>query len=174
MKISDLGEVRMDALLKKQKKNNIKIDSETQFTENFIDWVLKTKNTDIEIINSTLLCRNDINFNNCRIENCFFQFAPFDVINSKLKNVKVYNCNFFSVDGSTLNDSTFIGGVKQIKISHPIVFEFSHGTIMNLQKDMIDFFGFIESYAYFLQNKDVYPYNQYAAEIESIILMGAK
>lgn len=172
MKLEDLSK----DLRKKMDKYKISICPNTEFTNEFANYIRNAKHS-VTIENCEIIFNgtwNSILLNNATIKDSVIQYSPVDIVNSELCGVKIYNCNFFQCIDSKINDATFIGGTIEILQDHPIIFEFANGTITNSRPDTINFFGYVNTYEFFRNNLDKFPFSKYANELGSIVVMGSR
>lgn len=156
------------------------IDSESKFSKKALEQLAKNCKRNIKpssIKNSKIILfdNNDITLDGSDLNDCYFFGSNVTIKNSNLKEVSIVACPFFKVDGITMGECHFQNGTKEIKQSNPLIFNFEGvGSIMNPEPDKIDFFGYINTYDYFLKRLDEYPYSEYYSELNSIILMGSR
>ena len=171
MKYTDLDEKTKAKLT----KNKFIIDDETIFTEEFGEYLSNCKHTNVNLVRcSIIISEQDVCLKHCNLTDCDIRYTPVDIVSSSMESVRILNCNFFSIKNSNLNDATFVGGMKEIEQSHPIVYSFPEGTIMNPKPGLIDFFGNIDDYEYFLNRLEEFPYSAYECELQNIIAMGTR
>lgn len=111
---------------------------------------------------------------NSTLENCKIFGTPCNIRDSKLKDVEVKHCSAFICKDIELEDALFTNGAKFLKCSNPIIFNFEKGSILNISPGNIDFFGYVGSFKFFLDNINNYPYNEYKSELTCIILSGVR
>lgn len=156
------------------------IDSNSNFSKKALEQLLKNCKRNIKtsyIKNSKIILfdNNDIHLDGSDLNDCYIFGSNVNIKGSNLKEVSIVACPFFKIDGITLGECHFQNGTKEITQSNPLIFNFEGvGSIMNPAPDKIDFFGYINTYDYFLKRLDEFPYCDYQAELNSIILMGSR
>lgn len=180
MKLIEFDETKRKTIVR-----HYKIDELSEFTSHVLDSLytlaarkIRAKVKDEpSVIKNSKLCifqGSMISLDTSTIEDCEIFHSPINIANCTLKNMSIRNCHLFHSRNTVLSDCKFLGGTKDIEQSHPMVFQFDYGTIVNPKKNYIDFFGYINTYDFFLANLDKYPYSEYSSELNCIITMGTR
>lgn len=155
------------------------IDDETELSEDAIKYIIASiKKGDAKnvIRQSKIILFPDQTFRlkGSVVENCDIFSTPVIITNCTLRNNIIRNCHMFMSTSTVLDECHFRGGAVDIEQSNPIIFNHPDGSIFNPKKNLISFFGYVNSYDYFLKHLDKYPYSDYEADINCIITMGSR
>lgn len=156
------------------------IDDESKFSDEAIQALIRAakKGDGVNVIrNSSIVLFPGISLvrmKDSKIENCEIFHTPFTIDSCRLKDNTIRFCHLFQSKNTTLTECRFFGGQVDIEQSNPLFFNFDNGSIYNPKKDKISFFGFVESYQYFMDRLEEYPFCDYKAELDCLILMGVR
>ena len=107
-----------------------------------------------------LFSNNNAKIKNSTFKNCTFFGSSLIIEDCDFEDVKVEYCSVFISKHVKLTECTFKNGAKEVQVTNPIIFNFENGSIVNNKPGYIDFFGFTNSYQYFMDRLGAYPYSE--------------